>query len=383
MVNQEVDTKRDQPQEGQPQAPGSQASAVHTDRSSSEQLSEFPEQSDDDDFRPIKPRRPLNDESTQDPWPPCHEFTGILILADGNRWKQKVYLSYELLFRPERDNDTYYTQMQLDKLQVRVTQSVIDDEIKPPQFRVRRAKVTLQPRVKQIHDDNRGDYCDLWLTTNQHPSEDTYRCIPSTRSNEQSIAGRVQAGMPSQVQVEVSRSSGRSFQLPPIAQMVDLPKSVFVATPNGGLLWDYEILASSAQGNRGYAGFQLQAHRGLSIIPKQNPPSSMSASWTAIFEAAASESQPRLIFGLIGLAKRPNNIPIGYRHFKLSLQTDVGWCNRHLAMFPRESASKGHHLPLKYMVNDGLRDDNKSSHKAADPMQTTQLVLEKVEKSKK
>ena len=307
-------------------------------------------------------RRPYRSQDsmiipTDNSHPGSTAFVGLLNLSDQRGWKQKIYISYRLSFNPvcEDDNVTegrLFTEMELDRVQIRVAQSTFGDQTKPPQFRIRRAKLCIEPSIAEPAEESIDeDYREEWIATDQYPSAMSYRYLPSTVASERSIIGRVQAGLQPQFQLEIGANEARTKQLPAISQMVDLNKSEFHVTPFGGLLWDYEILPQTKISDA-YAGIELEAHRGTSVVPKANPPSSIGAVVTSVFEVV-KEKQSKLNFSNSSTVQ---GISIGYRHIKASLKVNVHWSSEHLARFPRKDCPGGHQLKIAHQFRGGCEN---------------------------
>jgi hypothetical protein len=277
---------------------------------------------------------------------PPAEFSGNVVLFDQEGWKQKVHVSYCLAVRPLYRDDAghvqrLFTYMGLDEIKVRVTQSTLRNENRPPQLRICRTKVVLEPTIERSAGEDISDYRDDWLAKDQYPSGIFYRSLPSTASIENNFSARLQISVVPNAQLEVGHNRSRTREIPPIAQVVNLDKSEFQETPYGGLIWDYEVLPQP-KGSDG--SISLDTHSGRSSLPKSHPPSSIAANVTNIFEVINERSGPNFA----NFRMLIPGISIGYRHIKVGLKVDVHCGSGKRAQFPNPDCPGGHHTKLMH-----------------------------------
>jgi hypothetical protein len=282
------------------------------------------------------------------------DFVGRVTFTDVNGWRQKLFLSFSLAIRPLHEIGSeidcrFFTEMEMVRVQVQVSESTLNSQPRPPQLSIRRVSILLEPKIKGYKEGLiEEEYMDGWIVKDHHPSSMFYKMLPSAKGHENMVGAKLQLGAMPNATLEVSRTSTHSAKMPALSSMINLEKSEFRATAFGGLRWNYEIIPKS-QILGGV--IQLESHRGKSEIPKSNPPSSFQAQVTAIFEivkeknSIANFSNSTVIKGL----------SIGYRYIKVVFKVDIHWCPERMAQFPGKQAG-GHELNITHQFRDGRED---------------------------
>jgi hypothetical protein len=137
------------------------------------------------------------------------EFAGTVLLLDEHGWQQKICVSYSIAFRSlygigNQSDGRIVSGMEIDGLQVRVPQSTFNGETRPPQLRIRRTKIRLEPSIKGLTGDNQPDYRQQWYTLDQYPSWQSYQ-LPGSYGRENSLVGKFHFAANPSVDIEVGR----------------------------------------------------------------------------------------------------------------------------------------------------------------------------------
>ena len=155
---------------------------------------------------------------------------------------------------------------------------------------------------------------------------------PLTVGVEKSIAAKLNLSLSPSLTMEISKKRTRSQQLPEVTGVIDLDKSKFHETPTSGLSWIYEVIQKPRIIDDLF--FQLDSHSGISVVPKANPPTSIEATVTTIFNIR-KDKKTRL-----AITKTVCGFSIGCRHIIVTTRVDVHWSKTsHFAVFPTKNQS--------------------------------------------
>jgi hypothetical protein len=278
---------------------------------------------------------------------------GTAILSDENGWMQKISMSYSLLILPEYDENEFYstlavTNFAVNNLQLRVARATFKTEIRPPQFRIRRTQLSVEPGIGTLFQTVEG-YRDGWTTRNPQPSDLEYQMMPGSTGKESFMSAQLDVAANPGAHIEIGRKSSSTKNTHAMGSILNLNTVECAETPYGGLSWEYDIKKEAE-----LAYLQLQRHSGQSITPKSHPPSGMDAKLSTIFDIANNKG--------ISLPKFQNRssyrgISIGYRQCKIDLKVNIPWAGDKVTEFPDPGIpSSGHQLYVKHQFRGGCEN---------------------------
>jgi len=193
--------------------------------------------------------------------------------------------------------------------------------------------------------------------------------VPGVIGNELSSVAQLQISLSPSVMFGIGHKSSSARNTHPITAIINLERSQFEATPfGGGLTWEYDIQMRERESE----GFlRLDTHSGISVVPKSNPPSSMEAKVTAIFDIVTNRGFPNF-----GNRSMYRGFSIGYSQCKIELRVTVPWAGDRVTQFPDPvKPSSGHHLCIRHQFRGGCENTIKPE-KAVLGRVSTELVVE-------
>lgn len=301
-------------------------------------------------------------------------FIGTAIISDEFGWRQKLGMSYQLTICPEIDRETsnlVFTKFCLNQMETSVARATFNNETHHPQLRIRRMMVSVEPSIEGFVEPISEQYRDGWQAIERHPSRQYYQMLPGTMGNELSLSGQLNIAANPSATVQLTRKSSSARNTHPITAIINLDRSEFQETPFGGLAWEYNI-QMRPKNSEGF--MQLSSHKGVSVIPKSNPPSRMEAKVTSIFDIVNNRAIGFPNFGNRSLYR---GLYIGYRQCKMVLKVAIAWEGDKITQFPDPTKTdlSSHQLCIRHQFRGGCENTIKPE-KAVLGRVLTELAME-------
>lgn len=314
------------------QTPSGSGQASQASNNSASGASNGPPEDDDGSDPELPPTTPTLSDGAVDKTGSPAKTTGLIVLFDGSGRKQRLFMAFDLVVRPEdmsapAGDSSIFTHIELKSFQIAVPKTQFGGKYELPILCLRRVQVKMGPIKKAENGVPLPEgYDEQWQVLSQFPLKSSYRTESTTITTEKSVTAKATM-WPA---IEASKTKGKSVQKSPFEIQIDIDKSTIYCDQRA--LWNYELSSDCKDVEH---DLQMGSHRGVSLVHVHCLPTSIDASILASFEV--TEAGSKTFFR----PERVCGIPVGFRHIKTRLQTKVMWDPEEGAKFPGEKSARG------------------------------------------